>query len=153
MSDPHANQPFPAHVLYAAGALVVASLVLALIGRVTGFGTTKMPDTEPVQTVEVRFEDRAQEGLAVFDASTGHELLTFDAGTDGFVRGVVRSFTRERKLESIGREPNFVLSRWDNGRMAIEDPAINRVVELNGFGRDNAAIFARVLAAANGVGN
>lgn len=147
MSDHHHDQPFPPGVLYAAGGLIVLTMILALAGRLTGFGTVTMPDAEPLQQVEVRFEDRSDGGIVVYEAD-GQELSRFEPGTNGFLRGVLRGFTRERQLEKIGDEAPFVLTLYETGRLAISDPTTGQKVELNAFGRDNAEPFARLLVAA-----
>lgn len=144
MSDIHGGRPFPPVILYSAAGLVALTMVLALLGRTTGFGTVTMPESDVVHQLEVRFEDREDGSVAAF-ASSGERVGSFESEATGFARGVLRGFARERKLEGIGDGHPFVLTLWANGRLALSDPETGRIVELNAFGKDNAAPFARLL--------
>ena len=66
-------------------------------------------------------------------------------GTNGFIRGVLRGLARDRKLQRIGTEPPFRLTRWVDGRLSLDDPATGRRIELGAFGPTNAAAFAGLL--------
>lgn len=147
MSDIHNGRPFPPVVLYSATGLVVVAMGLALFGRLTGLGGVSLPESDVQHRLEVRFEDR-DDGAVVAYASSGQRVGTFEADATGFARGVLRGFVRERKLESLGDDLPFELTLWKSGRLALSDPATGRIVELNAFGKDNAAPFARLLAAA-----
>jgi putative photosynthetic complex assembly protein len=144
MSDIHGGRPFPPVILYSAAGLVALTMILALLGRTTGLGTVTMPESDIVHQLEVRFEDRDDGSVAAY-TSSGEQVGSFESEATGFARGVLRGFTRERKLEGIGDEHPFVLTLWANGRLALSDPETERIVELNAFGKDNAAPFARLL--------
>ncbi|MEO1229408.1 MAG: hypothetical protein AAFZ18_10915 [Myxococcota bacterium] len=58
--DPHDGKEFPKGVLYAAGALMAFSLVVAFVGRATGWGTQQPPTADAVQVVDVEFVDRGR---------------------------------------------------------------------------------------------
>ena len=83
--------------------------------------------------------------MAVYDVASGRVVDAISPGTNGFLRGVLRGLARERKLQSIGTEPPFRLTRWDDGRLSLEDPATRQRIELASFGPTNAAAFARLL--------
>lgn len=151
MSDIHGGRPFPPAVLYSAAGLVVVTMGLALLGRTTGIGTVSMPESDVVHRLEVRFEDR-DDGAVVAYAADGAQVGTFESDATGFARGVLRGFGRERKLEGLGAEHPLVLTLWASGRMALSDPQTDRIVELNAFGKTNAAPFARLLADAAAAG-
>jgi hypothetical protein len=55
---------------------------------------------------------------------------------------------RERKLEGIGHEGAFRLSREFDGRLALVDLTTRRRVDLDSFGPSNLASFEAVLVAA-----
>jgi putative photosynthetic complex assembly protein len=68
-------------------------------------------------------------------------------GTNGFVRGVLRGLARERRLNDVGAQPPFQLTRWSDGRLSLDDPATGRRIDLVAFGPTNAGAFAQLLTA------
>lgn len=148
MSDPHLNKEFPKTILYGAGTLMLASLALAFFARATDMGTFHVPEAGALQTLRVYFEDLGPEGLDVIDANTNRTFTRVAPGEDGFIRGVVRSLSRIRRLEGLGQETPFELVRWADDRLSLSDPATGQQVQLVGFGQDNLTAFARLLAQA-----
>jgi putative photosynthetic complex assembly protein len=142
-----ANQDrrFPRTALYGAGALIGLSLLATGFARMTGIGTMAAPVANVVQSRELRFEDRSDGGVTVYDGETGRLVDILAPGTNGFVRGVLRGFARERRREDVGSEPPFLLTRWSDSRLSIEDVATHERIELVAFGPTNFAAFARLL--------
>jgi putative photosynthetic complex assembly protein len=138
----------PRGPLLGAGALVVATLSLALLGRVGDVGRTAPPPGTPVAAYDVRFLDRS-DGSVVVEDERGRTVDTFAPGTNGFARGVLRSLARDRHRSGIGQEPPFRLTRWTDGRLSLEDPSTGRSVSLEVFGSTNAEAFARLWRAAD----
>ena len=135
----------PRPVLLAAGALVALTVTLTAGARLArGAGPGREP---PSEAIEVRFEDRADGSVAMLDPTTGRELTRVPPASNGFIRGVLRGLFRERKLESLGRAGTFRIERGRDGRLALEDLATHRRIDLSAFGPDNTAAFARLLAA------
>lgn len=151
MTQPPTVERFPRAALLGAAALVVATLGLAAAGRQTGVGRTEVPQSVAVERHALRFEDRADGGVVVHAAEKGAVAQVLAPGSHGFVRGVLRSLARERKLRGIGTEPAFHLTRWADGRLSLDDPATGRSVELGVFGPTNAEAFAELLQAARAV--
>lgn len=145
MSDPFGDRPFPKQFLWAASGLVGLALLTTTVATLTGWGKTEFPDTAEVASLSLVFEDRADGAVVVRDAGTGDLIETFDPGTNGFVRGVMRGFARERMMNAVGSEPPFRIVRWADGRVSIEDPQTGRVVDVGAFGPDNAAAFAGLI--------
>lgn len=139
------TEHFPRGALYGAGALVGLALIATAFARTSGIGTTHVPVAVAVESRDLRFEDRTDGGVAVLDLASGREVQTISPGTNGFLRGVLRGLARDRKLQQIGTEPPFRLTRWDDGRLTIEDVATGRRIELAPFGPTNTAVFARLL--------
>ena len=140
----HDNR-FPRGALYGAAALVGLALVAATFARISGIGTTHAPVAVAIESRDLRFEDRSDGAVAVYDVASGRIVDTISPGTNGFLRGVLRGLARDRKLQHIGTEPPFRLTRWDDGRLSIEDVATHQRIELVSFGPTNAAAFARLL--------
>jgi putative photosynthetic complex assembly protein len=129
--------------LWAAGALVLAALAGTSIVRLSGINIST-PDAAAVVTRELRFEDRSDGSIAVFDARSQRQIDTV-RGQAGFVRGTLRGLARERIRSGIGAAPPFELIGRADGRLTLVDPSTGRRVDLESFGPTNAAEFARLL--------
>lgn len=152
MSDPFADRPFPRGALFGAAALVVASLIAVASARVSDVGITRMPQSAAVVTRQLRFEDRLDGAVAVYDTGQGDRLVELlPPGTNGFLRGVMRGMARERRRGGIGPMPPFELTRWADGRLSILDPTTGMHVNLEVFGSTNVGVFVNLLTAANPV--
>ena len=141
----HAETALLRAPLLGAMALVLACLAAVALVRLTGIGVARYPDAAAVDVREFRFEDRADGAIVVVDARNGSqvEVLT---GPNGFVRGTLRGFARERKRQGIGPEQPFRLIGRADGRLTLEDPATGRRVDLESFGPTNAAAFAQLMS-------
>jgi putative photosynthetic complex assembly protein len=134
----------PRRVLFGAGALVAFALVAVLFGRASGVGDVHMTETHPYQVLQLRFFDRDDGGVAIVDATTGVLLDKIAPGTNGFVRGALRGFAQERRRDGIGPATPFVLTRWDDGTLSLQDKAIGRRIDLDAVGHTQAEVFARL---------
>jgi putative photosynthetic complex assembly protein len=138
------STPFiPRPALMGAAFLMLASFLAASIGA------RYAPPTQPLegptsQLRELRFVDSADGAVHVVDASDGR-LVEALRGEQGFVRGVLRGLAQERLRRGLSDQRGFLLIVGASGRLTLIDPATNRRVDLESFGRDNAALFARWL--------
>jgi len=130
--------------LSAAAVLVLVALIGAAAVRWSGI-SIREPDAAALASRELRFEDRPDGSIAVFDARD-HVLIETVRGEAGFVRGALRGLARERRREGIGAQPPFTLVARADGRLTLIDPSTGRRVDLESFGPTNAAEFARLLA-------
>ncbi|UEM22862.1 hypothetical protein JL100_009000 [Skermanella mucosa] len=142
-----ADPVFPRGALIGAAALLAFTVSAATVARVSGLGTVQMPEAASVESRQLRFEDRTDGSIAITDARTGRIAGVVEPGTNGFVRGALRGLARERKRQGVGIEPPFVLTRWADGRLSLDDPATGRVINLEAFGPTNAEAFANMLNA------
>ena len=81
----------------------------------------------PSATRDLAFEDLADGGVAISDATHGQADL--DGGTaDGRLhpRHHARADPRSHRLEDKPLHSSFRLTRWSDGRLSIEDPATHR---------------------------
>ena len=145
MSDPFRHQTFPRAPLIGAGALIGLALIAAGLGRFAGVGNAYLPVSPALVARDLRFEDRPDGSVVVYDVSTGRATQVVEPGTGGFVRATLRTFARERRRQGVGPEVPFHLAARANGRLTLDDPATHRRVELDAFGPTNAAAFARFL--------
>jgi putative photosynthetic complex assembly protein len=138
------DSTFPRLALAAVGVVLVMSLALAGAGRL-GIGRTELPASAAVTIRELRFADRADGGIDVFDGQDGRTVSVVPPGTNGFLRGVLRGLARDRRRSDLGAEIPFRLVRTADGRLSLDDPATGRRVALEVFGPDNYQIFADLL--------
>jgi putative photosynthetic complex assembly protein len=138
-----APDSFPRWFLLGAASLIVFSLASVGLVRITGNGPDQRA-AAPVQERPLRFEDRADGGIAVIDGRTG-ELVAAVQGEQGFVRGALRALARERKQRGLGAEQPFELIARADGRLTLFDPATDKRIDLESFGPTNAGTFARLL--------
>ena len=97
MSEAVAERMVPRGALLGAAALIGFSLVAAGLGRVTGVGTVRTDYATTVQTASFRFEDRSDGGISVIAPESDATIGVVPAGTDGFVRTVLRSLAFDRQ--------------------------------------------------------
>jgi putative photosynthetic complex assembly protein len=147
MSESVDRPQIPRGVLLGAGAMIVVSLLLAFATRVSGIGVTRLASVDAVATRMLRFEDRADGAVAVWDAQRNDVIEVLAPGTNGFVRGVMRGLARDRKLLGVGHDAAFKLIRWADGRMSLADPTTGRTIALEAFGSDNSKVFAEFFGA------
>lgn len=145
MSRAVRDNSVPRRPLIAAGLLVGFSLVVATTAKLTGIGRVSLPEAEIVAIRELRFLDRPDGSVAVVDPAEDAVVEVLPAGTNGFLRGVLRGLARDRKLAGLDDGPPFRLIRWTDGRLSLDDPATGRRVDLGAFGQGNAQAFARLV--------
>lgn len=147
MSHPTRDPPFPRGALLGATGLVVLTLVAGGTARLTGIGVVRQPPVAAAESRELRFADRADGAVLVYDATDEKRVQVLESGTNGFVRGVMRGLARDRKRQDIDPEIAFRLFLGVDGRLAIEDPATGRRIDIDAFGPTNRDAFARLLTA------
>lgn len=139
------DSPMPRAPLLAAGALVVLAIAGSAWVRWTGIGASTVVATPATSARSLRFEDRNDGGVSVIDAASGRVARVLKPGEDGFIRATLRTLARERKRRDIGSDVPFVLRTHGDGRLTLEDPALNRLIDLEAFGPTNAGAFARLI--------
>jgi putative photosynthetic complex assembly protein len=149
MTDTTARESLPRGALIGAGALVLCSLLMVSVARITGYRPAQPPLSAVVASRDLRFEDRADGAVLIYSDASNQLVDTLAPGTNGFVRGVLRGLVRERRADHIGPLPPFRLTRWANGRLSLDDPSTGRHVDLEVFGPTNAGAFADILIASS----
>jgi putative photosynthetic complex assembly protein len=142
MATAEADRSLPRGAVIAGFVLVGLALAAAGTARLTGFGSQSVVLAPAAASVDLVFADRADGAVVVTGAGTETVL---EPGTNGFVRGVVRGLARDRRARGIGPEVPFRLVSRVDGRLALEDPATGRSLDLGAFGPTNADAFRRLL--------
>lgn len=137
----------PRPILIAAGALMAGTLALSATSRATGFGVSHVPSAEVARTARVRFLDAGAEGLSMVDPVSGATFTAVTPAEEGFVRGVLRSLNRARKLNHLPEPEHLELTRWEDGRLSLTDPVTTVSIQLQGFGPTHYATFTRLIEA------
>ncbi len=152
------HEAFPRGALIAAAGLVSFSLVATILGNHAGLGnhlgrvaSTIPPISAPAREVSLAFADQTDGSVQVKDFASGRVLGVLPAGSDGFVRGVMRGMAHERMAHHITSGPGFHLVEGTDRRVVLEDPATGRRIDLNAFGDINLKAFSRFLPATGGV--
>jgi putative photosynthetic complex assembly protein len=140
---------FPRAPLYGAAVLVCFALGIATFGRVSGLGAER-PVSTPISERYLRFEDRADGAVVVYDArvnptDANAQPIGVETGQNGFLRGVLRGFARTRRADSVGASAPFHLTAWADGRLTLEDPSTGRHSDLEAFGPANVPVFSQFL--------
>lgn len=90
------------------------------------------------------FRDLPDGSVGVVSASSGKMIAKVE-GEAGFVRGILRALARERRIRQITSDDAFELMSRSDGRLTLIDLATGNRIDLESFGRDNAAQFAAFL--------
>jgi putative photosynthetic complex assembly protein len=144
MSDADVK-PFPPGVLWGAAAVIAVTITIAAVARHTGMTVTDINQSPPIKVLELRFDDRRDGAITVFDTERRNVVDVLRPGTSGFVRNVMRSMARERLMHGGSPDTPFQMTRWADGRLTIDDPITGRHVDLGAFGSMNTASFARLM--------
>jgi putative photosynthetic complex assembly protein len=147
MSERSEDRTLPRGALLGAGGLVVLSLFMVGLARMTGYQPAKPPVSIVVDQYDLRFEDRPDGAVLIYSSKDDRLVDVLQPGTNGFVRGVLRGLVRERRADHVGTAPPFRLTRWADGRLSLDDPSTGRHVDLEVFGPTNSGAFAQILIA------
>jgi putative photosynthetic complex assembly protein len=149
MSSHHAHEAplVPPAALALIGSLLLLTLLIVAAVRWSGM-EIREPDAPSVQVAHLRFLDRSDGGIDVMDAQAGRRLSVID-GEAGFLRGALRVLSGERKKRGIGSQEPFELHRRQDGRLTLLDPQTGTRLDLESFGPEHAASFARLLTKEN----
>lgn len=130
-------------------AMVAASMAITVYATVTDRPLVSTPPISPVKAeAALILTSDGVSGAATVSRADGSLLVELSSEEGGFIAGIERVIARERTKHRITDGGPVVLQAYENGRMAIHDPATGWSADLMGFGADNAAAFARLLALA-----
>jgi putative photosynthetic complex assembly protein len=145
--NPEAPQPdremVPRILLRAMFALVLVALALTGYAVATNRPLEGVPAAGAiVQERTIRLVGGGAQAVTVLDADG---TVIADMAHGGFVTVIQNGLQTERRKHGIDPALPVHLRRYDNGRLAVEDPLTGWSVELYAFGGDNKAAFERLL--------
>lgn len=134
--------------------MIWVALAMALLWA---WGTTRdqtpgsppqAPVALPVVSAELQFLDGPQGLIEVINARNHAPLASYSAGEGSFLRGILRSLVRERRMRDLEPGGAFHLALLETGSLVISDPQTGYWMALEAFGVDNRRVFAELLEAA-----
>jgi len=131
---------------------VVLAMALLWGWGVSRQGITYAPPPQQaspsVTYADLLFIDGPKGRIDVVEAQTHTPLAAFESGEGSFLRGILRSLVRERRVRDIDPGGAFQLALLENGSLVISDPATGYWMALEAFGVDNRRVFAEILQSA-----
>jgi len=140
------DRPFPRGLLIAVASMIGFTILVVGAARLTGFDPSQAPVTPEVAARDLRFVELEPGDIEVYDATTGILLETLPQGEDGFIRGLLRTLARERRMHGVDPDGPYRLSFRENGHFTLEDQTTDFFIELRAFGATNEASVARFLS-------
>jgi putative photosynthetic complex assembly protein len=98
----------------------------------------------PEQVRVLKFEDRDDGGVTVIDAQI-NQVVDVVQGEAGFIRGILRTIARERRIRGLSGDEPVYLKSFNDGRLVLVDPLTNTSLELESFGSTNVKSFRAFL--------
>lgn len=125
-------------------ALLLAVVVL-LVGTYDRSGNVgQQTDVDVVAKKILHFRDLPNGSIGVISADNGQMIAAVE-GQAGFIRGILRALARDRRIRQISSDDAFELVSHSDGRLTLIDLATKNRIDLESFGKDNAAEFAAFL--------
>ena len=109
------------------------------------YGPPQQQASLTVSSADLLFIDGPRGRIDVLDAQTQVTLAVYESGEGSFLRGIVRSLVRERRVRDLDPGGAFNLALLDNGSLVISDPDTGYWMALEAFGVDNRRLFAEIL--------
>ena len=129
-------------------ALFIASLLAIVILFVANYVQSgkleHQPDAQVIAKKTLHFRDLPSGAVGVISADNGQMIAQVE-GQAGFIRGILRAMARDRRMRQITSDDAFELVSRSDGRLTLIDLATNHRIDLESFGKDNAAEFAAFL--------
>lgn len=145
MSDAFEGRPFPKGVLIAVAALIGFTIIMIGIARITGYMMSQEPVTAEVLSRDLSFVEQDDGTMSVIDVGTGELVQTLPPGSEGFIRGMLRSLARQRAGYQVPLSDPFHLAIRENGSLTLEDPVTGMLLDLRAYGETNEAAFAALM--------
>lgn len=149
----HGDAPFPRGALWFVAGAIGFTLIAASAVRLGYAPVAASPvavrtaaHLAPTTTRTLSFADAAGGGLTITDVTAGKVARDIKPGEpSGFVRGLLRGLSRERRMKNVSKDVPYRLESWPNGQLSLTDLGTGRSIELSAFGPDNRAFMVGLL--------
>lgn len=146
MSGHHAEKPIPRPILIGIAAIMVLSLGLVAVARLTGFKLGQPEPSEVRIQRDLMFVDQSDGSIAVIEAGNHQEIDRLEPGSNNFIRGSLHALARgHRDVTGPKNEAVFRLTQWADGRLSLDDLVSGAHMELQAYGPTNRDEFSRLL--------
>lgn len=139
------KEMIPLVLIRAMFALALFSLVLVAYARLTDRPLVGVPPSGQIVSETVFTFEHFPSGEVQVIGTDGSILASSRDERAGFIEVIWRVQDRARMLAAYQGDAPVKVVRFDTGRIAIIDTAIDQQVELSGYGADNVAAFASLL--------
>jgi putative photosynthetic complex assembly protein len=117
-------------------------LMFAIVGTLTGIGADRVVNGAIVSTYPVTMMIEGDDAVALKSVETGAVIVGFDKGHGGFLRNAIRAFGLKRNQMNIEPQAPYVVTRWESGRITLNDPSTGHQVPVDAFGPMVTKMFA-----------
>lgn len=147
MSTPGQEAKTTRLALLGIAAMVCVIVIGVAAAKLAGFDPREPIDSQMLVSCDLRFEDAGTGTVHIYTWPDDALVTTLAPGEGSFIRGVLRSFARDRRSRDLDGAQPFRLAQYADGTLSIEDTATGTLVNLQAFGPDNAGAFASLLQA------
>jgi putative photosynthetic complex assembly protein len=128
------------------GAFLLVALVfgVAIQARMSGRTASEEPVSVVAQQREVRFAVQDDGTLSVFDVGEGREIARLSSEKNGFLFGMLRGIRQKREVAHTDSTLPLRITRWQDGRMTLDDPATGMHVAVSSFGPTQVESFRQL---------
>ncbi|GBR75341.1 photosynthetic complex assembly protein PuhC [Acidiphilium acidophilum] len=141
--DDDAPPHVPRWAVIAAGCLMLGTVALATISRLTTPAYTLPPATAPIMAL--RFLQTPAQALIVQNAATGKQITTLAPSADAFLRTTLRTMIEARLADGFSRTAPFLLIPAAHGVLMLDDPTTGEHIDLQAFGPSNSGQFKALM--------
>ncbi len=127
---------------------LIAAAGVGLIAVVAITPTGPLKDgAVTVASKELRFVATLAGAMEVIDDGTGREVGRLATVKDGFVPGMIQGMSIIRRHDGVALSLPYRITEMSDGRVLLIDPPTKSEIDLESFGRGNAALFTAYLHA------
>ncbi len=141
--DPDHVPIFLVRIMFGLMALVTVAVAVAQWVGLPNSGVLVEAPEKRVLMVQLHAQ---REGVTEVLGLDGKLITRSSEPMNGFIDVIGRAMTRARVVRGVGDAIPFKIVERINGNIAIIDTGTGQVVELIGYGADNVAAFAKLVA-------
>lgn len=134
----------PRGPLIGAFLLVVLVFGVAIQARVAGRTASEEPLAAVAVQRNVRFDVRPDGMISVYDVGEDREIVRLSPEKNGFIFGMLRGIKQKRDVAHTDPGTPFRITRWQDGRMTLDDPSTGMHVAVSSFGPTQVESFKQL---------
>ncbi len=150
--DPRETDPhyIPKPMVIMAASLAIVTVIAVGIAQYGGIGTSQRPaDAAIAFSQDLLFADQADGSITIVDSSNGELVSVIAPGSDGLLRGTLRSLGGTRAASDIDLTAPFQLQMHADDGVYLADALTGRLIRLESFGPLSTGAAADLMNLAN----